>query len=168
MNVTTTMWDKLSGASSSIDFQGDNLTFDSLSRHNESEYRCTTTITSPYLTNLVVLNATKMVTVNRKFKCVLHHTDVCLHFTGMCPVLTVDGGNVTVTGQFRGDTATYTCNSGFELLDLTPGSNMRTCQTDGTWTVPEPQCLGNFYHVHAYIQGVATIKATEATASVKV
>ena len=41
-----------------------NLTFYSLSRHNESNYTCTTTITSPYLTSVVVLNSTEILTVN--------------------------------------------------------------------------------------------------------
>ena len=136
-----------------IDFQGANLTFDSLSRHNESKYRCTTTITSPYLINMVVLNATKMVTVNRKMIVCTYssYSDVLPYFIGMCPVLMVDGGNITVTDKFRGDNATYNCNSGFELLNLTLGSDVRTCRTDGTWTVPEPQCLGNFYYVHVYM-----------------
>ena len=72
-------------------------------------------------------------------------------------MLTVDNGNVMVTGQFRGDNATYTCVSEFELLDLTPGSDVRTCQPDGTWTIPKPQCLGNFYHVYAYIMYTKSI-----------
>ena len=50
-------------------------------------------------------------------------------------------GMVMVTGQMSGSTATYTCDSGFELLDLTPGSNMRTCQ-DGTWSGSVGQCIG--------------------------
>ena len=48
---------------------------------------------------------------------------------------------VTVTGQTSGSTARYTCNTGFELLDLTPGSDVRTCQ-DGTWSGSEAQCVG--------------------------
>ena len=50
-------------------------------------------------------------------------------------------GMVTVPSQTSGSTATYTCNSGFELLDLTPGSDMRTCN-NGTWMGSEPQCVG--------------------------
>ena len=49
-------------------------------------------------------------------------------------------GEVSVTGQMIGDTATYTCNSGFEFLDRTPGSDVRTCQSDGTWSGDEQQC----------------------------
>ena len=46
--------------------QGANLTFDPLSHYNESEYRCSISITSPYLTNMVVLNSTEILTVNCK------------------------------------------------------------------------------------------------------
>ena len=48
----------------------------------------------------------------------------------------------TTSRRLSGDTATYTCKSGFELLDLTPGSNMSTCQPNGIWTLPEPMCVG--------------------------
>ncbi len=36
------------------------------------------------------------------------------------------------------DTATYTCDTGFELF----GNSMRTCQADGTWSGDEPTCRG--------------------------
>ena len=49
-------------------------------------------------------------------------------------------GEVSVNGQMIRDTATYTCNSGFEFLDRTPGSDVRTCQSDGTWSGDEQQC----------------------------
>ena len=49
-------------------------------------------------------------------------------------------GEVSVTGQMIGDTATYICNSGFEFLDRTPGSDVRTCQSDVTWSGDEQQC----------------------------
>ena len=59
-----------------------------------------------------------------------------------CPPLTNPAnGMVTVTGQTSGSTATYACDSDLELLDLTSGSNVRTCQ-DGSWSLPEPQCVG--------------------------
>ena len=50
-------------------------------------------------------------------------------------------GTVTVAGQMSGDTATYTCNSGYEL-DLTSGSEVRTCQADGMWSGSAPACVG--------------------------
>ena len=46
--------------------QGAILTFYFLSRHDESEYTCTTIITSPYLTSVVVINSTELLTVNCK------------------------------------------------------------------------------------------------------
>ena len=70
--------------------------------------------------------------------CILpHFSDIAL-----CPVLmSPANGIVMVTGQTSGSTATYTCNSGFELLDDTSGSNVRTCE-DGTWSRSEAQCIG--------------------------
>ena len=53
-----------------------------------------------------------------------------------------DGMVTTTSRRLSGDNATYTCDSGFELLDLTPGRNMRTCQPDGTWSGSEAQCVG--------------------------
>ena len=43
--------------------------------------------------------------------------------------------------RFSGATATYTCDSGYEL-DLTSGSEVRTCQADGTWSGSAPACVG--------------------------
>ena len=66
------------------------------------------------------------------------------HFSGiaLCPVLmSPANGVVMITGQTSGSTAAYTCNSGFELLDDTSGSNVRTCE-DGTWSGSEAQCIG--------------------------
>ena len=56
--------------------------------------------------------------------------------------------------QLSGTTATYTCNSGFELLDPTPGSNMRTCQPDGTWSGSEAQCIGVLIYMLAHSNDV--------------
>ena len=69
--------------------------------------------------------------------------DIIITAHDHCPLLTDPAnGMVAVTGQASGFTATYTCNSGFELLDLTPGSDIRTCQPNGTWSGSEPQCIG--------------------------
>ena len=55
----------------------------------------------------------------------------------MCPVLSAPAnGVVSVTGA----TATYTCDSGYEL-DLTSGSEVRTCQADGMWSGSAPTCF---------------------------
>ena len=55
-----------------------------------------------------------------------------------------DNGMVMVSGQFSKDNATYMyiCDPPFELLDLTPGNDMRTCQPDGTWSGSEAECIG--------------------------
>ena len=45
-------------------------------------------------------------------------------------------GMVVVTGNSVGDTATYTCDPGFEL----EGAPTRTCQSDGTWSGIPPVC----------------------------
>ena len=43
---------------------------------------------------------------------------------------------VTVMGRSVGDTASYTCNDGFELI----GSMSVTCTSDGTWSDEPPMC----------------------------
>jgi hypothetical protein len=54
----------------------------------------------------------------------------------------VANGNVTVSGQRIGDTATYTCDDGFELT----GSGDRSCgqltPDTNDWSPPEPACVG--------------------------
>ena len=52
-------------------------------------------------------------------------------------------GMVTTTSRrLSGSTATYTCDSGFELLDEIPGSDVSTCQPDGTWSGFQFLCVG--------------------------
>ena len=51
-------------------------------------------------------------------------------------------GQVFMTGQSIGSTATYTCDSGYELI----GDDRRTCE-DGEWTGQEPTCVG-IIHIH--------------------
>ena len=53
------------------------------------------------------------------------------------------GSNATyteVTGLSAGSNATYTCEFPFELLDN--ATDVRTCEPDGNWSLPEPQCIG--------------------------
>ena len=63
-----------------------------------------------------------------------------------CPEIQspADGMATTTSRRLSGDNATYTCNSGYLLVDinLDPGNDARTCQTDGTWSRSEPQCVG--------------------------
>ena len=57
-------------------------------------------------------------------------------------------GQVSMTGQSTGSTATYTCDSGYELI----GDDTRTCE-DGVWTGEEPTCIGI---IHIHIDRVST------------
>ena len=45
-------------------------------------------------------------------------------------------GQVRITNDVPGSTATYTCNSGYTLV----GGETRTCQNDGTWSGSAPTC----------------------------
>lgn len=45
-------------------------------------------------------------------------------------------GHLELTGTQFGDTATYSCNSGFRLV----GSEMRICLGDGRWSGSLPVC----------------------------
>ena len=61
-----------------------------------------------------------------------------------CPALSdPENGAVSTTGTEIGDTATYTCNSGYELS----GSDSRTCQLNGEWSGSAPTCEGKYYTV---------------------
>ena len=68
------------------------------------------------------------------------------YLIAQCPeIQSPEDGMVTTTSRrLSGDNATYTCNSGYLLVDinLDPGNDVRTCQTDGTWSGLEPQCVG--------------------------
>ena len=54
-----------------------------------------------------------------------------------CPTLTVANGDVSQTYP-EGGTATYTCHSGYTLVD---GGPTRTCQAGGNWDGAEPRCI---------------------------
>ena len=45
-------------------------------------------------------------------------------------------GQVSTTGTTFGETATYSCNTGYNLV----GDNTRTCQATGNWSGSEPTC----------------------------
>ena len=57
-------------------------------------------------------------------------------------------GNVTFNTEFNSQ-ATYTCDTGFDLL----GNNTRTCQADGSWTSTDPTCEGTLLrmNIHRHI-----------------
>ena len=65
--------------------------------------------------------------------------------TAECPVLSAPAfGSVSITGRRPGDTATYRCNTGFELI----GPDTRVCgETDpgmADWDGEEPICRRMF------------------------
>ena len=56
-----------------------------------------------------------------------------------CPALENPAdGMVSVTGNSSGDTATYICDSNFDLL----GVSERVCEDDGQWSGEAPMCIG--------------------------
>ena len=55
----------------------------------------------------------------------------------MCPILPHPAnGRVELTGKLVDDTATYTCNEGYELV----GDQVLTCLVGGNWDNPPPIC----------------------------
>ena len=56
-----------------------------------------------------------------------------------CGVLTNPAnGQVGQTGTTFGQTATYKCNTGYNMV----GSSTRTCQATGVWSGSAPTCQG--------------------------
>ena len=54
-----------------------------------------------------------------------------------CSALTnPPNGQVSTTGTTFGQTATYSCNMGYNLV----GDTTRTCQATGNWSGSEPTC----------------------------
>ena len=78
---------------------------------------------------------------------------VCSSLIGVClSPSSPSNGVVTSTGNSVGDTATYTCNTGFELI----GQAVATCTqaTDGnsaSFSPTQPICLRKFYHHKWYL-----------------
>ena len=58
-----------------------------------------------------------------------------------CPDLTAPAnGQVVVNGMTPGDTATYSCDMGFELV----GVDTVTCEDNGAWSSEPPVCIREF------------------------
>ena len=66
-------------------------------------------------------------------------------------ILTVDCGTLTdpangqvnhTAGTTMGQTATYSCNTGYNLV----GNRTRTCQAMGNWSGSVPTCQGMLLH----------------------
>ena len=56
----------------------------------------------------------------------------------MCPDLTKPtNGIVTMTGNSVGDTATYSCETGYVVV----GVETLACEDDGAWSDPPPVCV---------------------------
>ena len=63
------------------------------------------------------------------------------HYLVCCdpPVAPSNGGEVH-SGKLEGDTVTYFCNKGYQLI----GIESRTCQSNGEWSGIQPSCNGLF------------------------
>ena len=56
-------------------------------------------------------------------------------------------GQVTLTGTTFGQTATYSCNTGYNLV----GDSNRTCQATGNWSGSAPTCQGMLVKVISFL-----------------
>ena len=52
--------------------------------------------------------------------------------------ITTNGHVIDTAGTTFRQTATYSCNTGYNLV----GDSIRTCQADGMWSGSEPTCQG--------------------------
>ena len=66
--------------------------------------------------------------------------DVFLHSIGLkcAPPPDPANGRVSITGTIYGQTATYSCNTGYDLV----GNSTRVCQATGVWSGSAPTCQG--------------------------
>ena len=56
-------------------------------------------------------------------------------------------GQVTLTAGTFGQTATYSCNTGYSLV----GDSTRTCQAGGSWSGSAPTCQGIYAITLCYL-----------------
>ena len=67
-----------------------------------------------------------------------------------------DNGSVNQTaGTTVGQTATYSCNTGYNLV----GDSSRTCQAEGVWTGSAPTCQGMLLHYVYFHEGPLSVGA---------
>ena len=85
--------------------------------------------------------------------CMTSSRCINLHDNLLPLILTVDCGNLTdpangrvdyTAGTTNGQIATYSCNTGYNLV----GDSTRTCQATGNWSGSAPTCAG----IQAYTQ----------------
>lgn len=64
---------------------------------------------------------------------------LCVLASDCDPLKPPDNGDVVMSGTTIGSKATYSCESGFNLV----GDEFRNCQDDGEWSGTEPTCSGD-------------------------
>ena len=80
------------------------------------------------------------VTMVLVFQCYIQDL-LCFFSEIVCPGLDDPAnGEVTVNGVTPGDTATYSCNTGYNLV----GAETVTCGDDGAWSADPPMCTREF------------------------
>ena len=73
----------------------------------------------------------------------IYFTTKYFNSAGLCSELSSPtNGQVTWTGLTSGSTATYTCNSDYQLI----GEQNRTCLSTGMWSGQEPTCESMYSH----------------------
>ena len=70
-------------------------------------------------------------------------SSICLYKIALCPDLENPlNGVLNQSGVSDGDTATYSCSDGYELV----GAKVLHCQNDGTWNNSPPVCKSELLH----------------------
>ena len=73
------------------------------------------------------------------------HTNTAIR----CPQLeNPENGEVTLSGDTPFSTATYVCDSGYELK----GVQIRICEIDGTWSDQAPFCIGIIHCIYIHLR----------------
>ena len=88
-------------------------------------------------------------------RCISLHVIFIILIVVDCGSLT-DPGNGSVThtaGTTFGQTATYSCNTGYNLV----GDSTRTCQATGVWSGSAPTCEGMLLKGNSTISNVYQI-----------
>ena len=64
-----------------------------------------------------------------------------LFYTALCPdPVDIDFGTVTLTGNSIGDTTTYSCNPGFELIGGATSTCTQMDPNSAAFSLPLPSC----------------------------